>query len=277
MRGYSARDVAEMLGLSVAQVRGYARSGLLHPERGPRGEYRFTFQDLVLLQAASRLVAARIPAHKVRRALRHLREQLPGGRPLTGVRIAAVGDTIVVRDGSTLWNPDSGQVLFDFDVADLATQVAPFARRVAEAAREVEDELDAEDWYELAYDLEAVEPVQARDAYRRALELDPAHADARINLGRLLHEAGQPAAAEAHYRMALEAQPGDATAAFNLGVALEDLGRRDEAMSAYETALRSDPSYADAHYNLACLLERAGKATAALRHLKAYRKIVQSR
>src|SRR6185503_10084743 len=126
------------------------------------------------------------PARRVRRALMKLRDQLPRGRDLTGVRITAAGDAIVVRDGTLTVIPESGQALLNFEVAELATSVAPLARRAADAAEEIEHELSAEDWYALACDLEACDPDRARDAYRRALELDPRHFDARLNLGRLL-------------------------------------------------------------------------------------------
>ena len=275
MTGYTVRDVAAMLGISTGQVRAYA--AFVAPSRGARGEYRFTFQDLVLLRTAKGLVAARVPAAKVRRALVKLGGQLPRGRPLSAVRITADGRGVVVRDGGTVWNPDSGQLLFDFAVADLATKAAPIARRSAAEAREKERELDAAGWYGLGYDLEAVAPAEARDAYRRAVELDPHHADAHVNLGRLLHELGEAAAAETHYRVALAEDPAHATAAFNLGVALEDQGKSDEARAAYERALETDPGHGDAHFNLARLHEKAGRKPAAIRHLTAYRRIVHAR
>src|SRR2546427_12486816 len=102
---------------------------------------------------------------------------------------------------------------------DLATRAAPIARRTAQAARAAEGDLDAADWYELGVELEAVEPGEARDAYRRALELDAHHADAHVNLGRLLHEQGMIEEAERHYRLALRESPDHTTAAFNLGIA----------------------------------------------------------
>ncbi|MGH7806347.1 MAG: MerR family transcriptional regulator, partial [Candidatus Binatia bacterium] len=55
MSGYTARDVAKLLALSIGQVRSFVRAGFLVPERGPRGEFRFTFQDLVLLRTAKEL------------------------------------------------------------------------------------------------------------------------------------------------------------------------------------------------------------------------------
>lgn len=268
------RDVAKLLDLTEPEIRTFIRAGFLEPRRGKRGEYRFTLQDLVLLRTAKGLSAS-VPVRKVKRALRNLREHLPSGRPLTGLRILTDGSDVVVREGGSVWDADSGQGRLDFDVAELADKVAPLARRAAEEARETPDELAPEDWFHLACDLEPTDPDQARDAYRRALELDPENFDARLNLGRLLHEAGQTEAAERHYRLALRIRPAEAIAAFNLGVALEDLERRDEAVRAYEHAIVLDPDMADAHYNLAYLFEKEGRKTAAFRHLKAYKQIIE--
>ena len=264
-----------MLGLSPAQTRSYVRAGFVEPRRGQRGEYRLSFQDLVLLRAAKGLLASRIPARRLRQALQRLKERLPRGRSLSGLHISASGTEIVVRDGASMWNPASGQGVFDFgfDVGDLARKVAPLARRAVKQARSNPHRLGAEHWYDLGCDLEAHDVSEARDAYRRAVEIDPWHADAHINLGRLLHDDGEVAAAEGHYRIALARRPGDPTATFNLGVALEDLGRLDEAREAYRRTLDSDPRWADAHYNLAGLHERYGDLTAALRHLKAYKQL----
>jgi tetratricopeptide (TPR) repeat protein len=268
MTGYGAREVAKMLGLSVGQVRAYVRAGFLEPTRGPRGQLRFSFQDLVLLRTAQGLVSARIAPRRVRSALRKLKEQLPEGRPLRGVHIRAEGDRIVVEDGHASWSPESGQVLFDFQTQELARKVAPLHLRAREG--------DASDWYERACDLEETAPDEARDAYRRALELDPSHADAWVNLGRLLHEAGDPRGAAQHYRRAIELRPDSAVALFNLGVALEDLRMAEEAILAYRTALAADAGCADAHYNLAQIYEARGDGPAALRHLRTYRKLVQA-
>jgi tetratricopeptide (TPR) repeat protein len=261
---YSVREVSAMLGLSAAQIRSYANKGFLRPERGPRGELRFGFHDLVILRTAGELAAANVPQRKVRRVLQRLREQLPEGRSLTGVRIAADGDRVVVSDGGAMWNPESGQVLFDFSVEELAEKTASIQQRPPEV-----DEM-----YEVACEVETSSPQQAREVYQRLLQLDPDHIDAHVNLGRLLHEDGAPAAAEQHYRRALELDPENDTAVFNLGVALEDLGRFRDAIDAYQRALELDPQNADAHFNLAGLYERRGEKAAALRHLKMYRRLI---
>jgi tetratricopeptide (TPR) repeat protein len=272
--GYSTKDVAALLGLSAEQVRSYVRAGFLAPRQGPRGEYYFSFQDLVLLRTAKGLLASRVPRRRVRLAMQNLREQLPGDRALTGVRISAQGHHVVVRDGGDVWNPESGQAFFDFELAELAREAATLPLRTPPA--DVPDQPPgAADWYERGEDLEAEEPDEAMAAYRRALEIDPRLADAHLNLGRLLHERGEAAAAEAHYRQALAARPEDTTAAFNLGVALQDLGRLEEAAEAYESALAVDRSLADAHYNLSGLYEKLNQPEAAFRHLRTYRTLTQ--
>jgi tetratricopeptide (TPR) repeat protein len=272
MTGYTTRDVAELLGLSASSVRAWVHSGILSPDRGPRGEFRFSFRDMVLLKAVRELLDARIPPALIRRSLESLREELPSGRPLTSVRIQADGERVVVRDDRTVWEPRSRQFRIDFGVAAFAEVVAPIARRAAEERIRAGD-LDADDWFDLGVDLELVAPVEAANAYRRALELEPAHVEAHLNLGRLVHEAGDAHAAAEHYRRALRAAPDSAIAAFNLGVALEDLGEEETAIELYSQAIRLDPRHAEAHYNLARLYDRAGHPDEAIQHLSDYRRL----
>lgn len=271
MRGHSSREVARLLGLSVPQVRGWARDDIIAPERGPRGELRFSFRDLVLLRTARELLAVRVSAGRVKRALRQLRAQLPAGRSLAGVRVTADGDRVLVRDGATLWHPESGQTILDFAAKDAAACVAPLTGETARAA------VSADTIYEQACDLEDGSPEQAREAYRRVLERDPDHYGANLNLGRILHESRDLVGAERHYRRALAARPADAGALFNFGVALEDQGRDEEALTTYEASLARDASRADSHRNAARLCEKLGRREQALRHLGAARRLTRSK
>jgi tetratricopeptide (TPR) repeat protein len=273
--GFSTRDLAELVGLSAAQVRSYVRAGLVAPERGPTGEYRFSFQDVSILRTARTLLDSRIPPRRVRRALRRLREQLPAGVPLSAVSIGIDGDRILARHELALWNPESGQTLFDFSAQPAAGRVAPLEQRRADRLRHAWDRLEAFDWCGLAAELEGVAPAEAREAYGHALALDPTNADAHVNLGRVLHAEGRLREAERHYRLALDRDPLHATAAFNLGVVLEDQGRLRDALHAYELALGCDPMLADAHFNLAGLYERLGEPAAALRHLGSYKRLTE--
>lgn len=264
MWGYRTCDVARLLGVPEERIRSWARGGLVRARRGRRGEFRFGFQDVVLLRAAAGLAAARVPPRRLRQALRSLREQLPEGRALASISIAADGKRLVVSDGRSRWHPESGQAVLDFSVGEVASRVAPlFSKGSAD--------LDADGWYSWGCDLEDGAPAQAQEAYRRALTLEPLHAAAHLNLGRLRHEAGDAAAAETHYRKALEAGSDNGTALFNLGVALGDQGRLAEALAAYERALDIEPRMSDAHHNAARLCERLGRHEEAIRHLRAMR------
>ena len=131
----------------------------------------------------------------------------------------------------------------------------------------------ADDWYNAALDLEGNDAERATTAYRSALAVDPAHAEAHLNLGRLLHEAGQLKDAEAHYRAAAKADVAGASAHFNLGVVLEDQGRNAAALAAYREAIRLDEGLASAHFNLSRLHEARGDKAEALAHLAAYRRL----
>jgi tetratricopeptide (TPR) repeat protein len=302
--GYSAQDVAKMLGVTPGRLRAYVRAGLVSTERGDHGRLRFSFQDLLLLRTAEGLVAERVRPRRVVRALKMLRDRLPDARPLTGLQLAADGDDVVVRDGQARWQPESGQFLLAFPdgappAGDRDAPVAALARRTSPAnakgavaqadstavsasaapppdpETEVREPVSADDLYQIACTLEETDPVHATHTYRQVLALDPDHADAHVNLGRLLHEAGELVEAEAHYRLTLQARPEDPTAVFNLAVAIEDQGRYDEALLQYERAVEIDGKNPDAHYNAARLYEKIGKYTAAIRHLRAYRELVR--
>ncbi|MDX1622675.1 MAG: tetratricopeptide repeat protein [Gemmatimonadota bacterium] len=272
--GYSTREVAEILGLSASRIRSWARSGLLSPDRGPRAGYRFGFRDVVLLRVVRDLQAGRVPARKIRRALARLRAVLPEGRPLSSLRLATDGERVLVRDDEGSWDAESDQRVMELGVGELAERAAPYVAGTVEAKRE--RGLDADAWYNVAVELETVSLQEAIKAYREALALDPAHASAHINLGRLLHESGDPAAAAGHYRSAIAADPQSAIAAYDLAIALEDVGDVEEAIGLYRRAVRLEPDYAEAHYNLSRLYERVGEDRKAFRHLLRYRRIAGS-
>jgi DNA-binding transcriptional MerR regulator len=270
VRVWNTRDAATLVGLRPAEVRALARVGALEPARSPGGAYRFDFRDLVLLRAAAGLRMAGLPLRRVAHALHGLRSRLPADRSLSALRIVADGDDVLVRDGTAAWNPRSDQLHFDFGVAEVEARIAPLRRRHAPPPAD-EPAGEAEYWFELGVSFEPSRPDEAERAYRRAVELEPGHADAHVNLGRLLHERGEARAATTHYRRALVSLPTHATAAFNLGVALEDLRRPAEATHAYERAIALNPRLADAHFNLAGLLQSRGDRQAALRHYRRYR------
>lgn len=262
-QGYTLRDVGRLLGLSRSVVYGLIEAGFVSPTRGPRRAYRFTFQDLVVLRTAQALTEARIAPARIRRSLRRLRSQLPAEMPLAGLRIEAVGDAVVVREGDTQWQPDDGQYVLQLRVASSGGRLALFAQAPPPPI----------DWFERALALEATQPDEACAAYRRALEADPGRCDAYVNLGWLLHDRGHARDAETVYRAGLAHCGADATLLYNLAIVEEDLGHIAAAADGYRKALDVDPQLADAHYNLARLCDAQGWQQDAVRHWSAFRRL----
>src|SRR5690349_2229794 len=129
MKAYSTREVADLLGISVQRVRGLVRSGVVAPQAGSGGRFTFSFQDLVLLRTAKGLADAKVPPRRISSALKALADQLPADRPLSAVRVQIDGNRVIVRDNSTLWEPESGQTVLDFSVTrEIGEKVAPLAR-----------------------------------------------------------------------------------------------------------------------------------------------------
>jgi tetratricopeptide (TPR) repeat protein len=271
MREYGVRDVERLLSLPRSAILRLVQAGFVSPERGPRREYRFSFQDLIVLRTARALAGAKIPAKRITKSLRDLRQRLPDSMPLSGLSISAVGDRVVVREGRARWQADSGQYLLDLEIDPVDGSLREAARGRTSVAS------GAEEWFDQALRLEGGNLRAARDAYEKALAVDPAHLDAHINLGRLLHEAGRLPDAERAYRRALQACGADPVLLYNLGVLLEDMGRKEEAIEAYERALHRNPGLADCHYNLALLCKQLGKPKHAIRHMAQYRRLLETK
>lgn len=270
MHQYGVRDVERLLRLPRSTIRSLIEAGFVSPARGPRKAWRFSFQDLIVLRTAEALAAAKVPRRRITRSIRELRRHLPDSMPLSGLSISAVADRVIVREGGSRWQAESGQYLlaFEGDPADGSLSVIerPSAPPPGVA-----------DWFAKGAALEGKDAEAALRAYERAVAADPAFLDAQINLGALLHETGHLAKAERVYREAIKACGSDPVLLYNLGVLLEDLNRKQEALQAYQEALRGDPGLADCHYNLALLYENLDKPKEAIRHMAQYRRLTGTR
>ena len=272
MQSYGVRDVERLLRLSRSTIRSLIAAGFVKPARGPRGAWRFSFQDLIVLRTAQGLADAKVPARRIAKSLRELRRHLPDTMPLSGLRISAVADRVVVREGGSRWQAESGQYVLEFEGDPSAGTLS-----MIERTEPTEDSGGAQEWFNRAEALEMEDAEAAVQAYENAIDADRTFLDAYINLGRLLHEAKRLAKAESVYREAIKACGNDPALLYNVGVLLDDLDRGPEAMAAYEAALRGDPALADCHYNLALLYEKFAKPKDAIRHMARYRVLTANR
>ncbi|MEO7245230.1 MAG: hypothetical protein ABIX12_08800, partial [Rubrivivax sp.] len=58
---YSLPQLQQLIGLGRSTILSLVAAGYVSPARGPRRQYRFSFQDAVLLRSAHRLHQAHIP------------------------------------------------------------------------------------------------------------------------------------------------------------------------------------------------------------------------
>lgn len=267
----SVRKLQSLLGVSRRVLAGLIDAGFVTPSRGSRNELRFTFRDVVVLRTAFQLQSAKISSRKILTALARMKAELPDELPLSGIRVTAVGNTIAVKTGPSQWDANTGQLLLDFEVADIKGEVV----FLDTTPRQKDAEVLAGEWYALAEQLTAMDTNGAEQAYRKALELSPEpFYAAYMNLGALLCEQERRCEeALAIFEQALAHFPEDEVLHFNRAVALEGVGRLDDAEHSYARCLELNPSYANAHHNLGLLRDRRGDMQGLVRHLSSYRRL----
>jgi tetratricopeptide (TPR) repeat protein len=264
-RVYGVRELTRVLALTPRRAAQLRRLDLLR-------EASYSFRDLAALRAAGALLDAGASVRQIRTALAALRRQDPSiEHPLTEVRFIVEGHRLLAQSDRVRFDPRSGQMVLDLDVAGLKSEAAAALRTglVRPLAPPAEQ---AETWFERAAECDD-DPArwdEAIEAYRRVVAVDPTYAAAWNNLGLLLHRVGQYGEARAAYEAALRRDPRCCEAAYNLGSLDEDEGRLDDAVAHYRHALGLSPDYADAHFNLAAVLARTDRPGEAVAHWQRY-------
>ena len=265
---YSRQDALRILQISIHQLQGWERAGLIpHQET-------YSFQDLGQLRTLRALREEAVPAASIRHSILAMKAVAGMTNPLLEACVVRNGTRIAFRHHGAMVDPIRRQLLFDFDRAGENEQSTPtlgpatMRRADTAAPHGVQDRFFAAVQAE-----EAGEKERAIALYEEILAIDPHYAAAYINVGTMQFHLHQFERAEELYRRATEADPAYALAFFDLGNVLDELERLDESIAAYHRAVELAPRYADAHYNLALAYERMGRHRAALRHWQAYLKI----
>lgn len=128
---YRARDVVEILRISRRQLQYWSQTDLIAPSaRTPGGHGRYTFEDLVALKAAKRLIDSGVSVQRIRRSIRALRQMLPSvERPLAELVLVATGDVVLAFRDGTAFDAISGQE-WVFEVAQFQREVDAWKRSV---------------------------------------------------------------------------------------------------------------------------------------------------
>ena len=268
-QAYTARDVAQIVGITEARVRYWAQTGVVGPSDRANGRPVYTFQDLVGVRAAKVLLDGGVTLQRARKNLDALRTQLGVDRPLTKLRVRSDGESLVVSDGDTSFEPLTGQLVLDFTLADLTGQLAAFTAPAAPAPTTKAESAWA--WFVEGGACEARgDDDRALIAYQKALEGDPALAAAHTNLGNLHYRRGERGEARTWYESALQLDPEQPEARYNLANLYDDVGDAAGARMEWYRVVTGCPEFADAHYNLALGCARDGDAAAARFHLSRY-------
>ncbi|HTA70340.1 MAG TPA: tetratricopeptide repeat protein [Bryobacteraceae bacterium] len=271
-QAYSREEVRRLLDVSERQLRSWEKQKFVSASGS------FNFSDMLALRTLIGLRKSKIPATQIRRALDALRARLRDvTNPLTELKIYSRGKKIQVQFAGQRMEPISGQLLLDFDEAEISKLLSFPGQNAGEnvGARKHKSRVEAEHWFEKGLELEQTgAPMEEIiEAYRKASEIDPTSAGALVNLGTVYFNARNWREAEQHYRKALEVDSHYALAYFNLGNLFDEKGDRSEALAHYLSAIRFQSNYADAHYNVALLYQSTGQPLKAMGHWKLYLKL----
>ncbi len=128
---FQTRDVCEILRISRRQLQYWSKTRLVAPSvQTPGGHGRYTFEDLVALKAAKRLIDAGVSVQRIRKSIAALRRILPTvRRPLAELVLVATGDVVLAFRNGTAFDAVSGQEWI-FEVADFEREVEAWRRSV---------------------------------------------------------------------------------------------------------------------------------------------------
>ena len=262
---YSRADVRRQFRLTERQLKSWERESLVPPLES------YSFSDLIAIRTILELRGKGFRSRNIAEAVSSLRRKLDDVKqPLSELRILSDGRKIAVQVAGHKMEALTGQILFDFEAAELGgVRDFPERKQGGDLLRE------SEVWFQQGLDLEETgAPVEkVLEAYQKVVELNPAAAGALVNLGTIHYRQRKFGEAERYYKQAIAADPSYPLAEFNLGNLYDEQGRLPDAFHHYKRTLALNPQYADAHFNLALLCERTGDTLKAVLHWKIYLKL----
>jgi DNA-binding transcriptional MerR regulator len=264
---YTLGDVARICGVSRRRLRYWERTALLDPSPADPRQPAFDFRALVSVRSIVGLLSNGVSLRTIRRSVETVRARVPDVEALRSLRLFEATERIVFRHEGLLMEPD-GQLVLDFGGRDAGAGVEPLARHLDP----VEARARADAWFETGcgIDGESSSYERAAQAYRRAIEIDPEHADAWCNLGSVYFNQGRRPLARDCFERVLVLVPGHVEANLNLGTIREEEGRDQSALRHYRAAFESDPLFGDTHVSLALVYEKLDASRRALDHWRRY-------
>ncbi len=285
---YTPAMLAELLGISVSQVRGWQRKGLIRAVREVRRLPYFDFREVATGRRIQELLAAGVSLRAIEKQLVEVQRLFPHvQRPLAELPIVIEGKRLLVRQPEGL-SETGGQLRFDFEEDERdATSANEQGSLTTESSRHIlalapnrsgkgenvraDNVATANEILKMAVELEDAEQLpEAAEMYRAAMAAGGPSAEVCFLLAELLYRLGDISGSRERYYMAIELNEDYVEARANLGCVLVEQGQLELGVAAFQGALAFHSEYADVHYHLARALDDLNQRPAADVHWRTF-------
>lgn len=265
-RLYTPAMLTRLLEVPTGLVRRWERLGLLTPVKKLGRLPYFDFREVTRVRKLLELLGDGVPRERLENSLRQLAGLSAFDDAVNQLDLIADGGRLVARDGYGLFQPNSGQRLFDFQAETVeADDDQPLLFPLPPSPR------TEADWHDRGLELlDAGQLAEAIEAFRAAIRINPAAPELHFILAESLYQAGEDSGALERYRVATEWDDEYVEAWTQIGCLHIERNEPSAARSALEHALDLFPDHADAHYHLAGVLEDLGEYELAGEHLQAF-------
>jgi DNA-binding transcriptional MerR regulator len=260
---FSTRAAARILAVSPYRIRYWVKRRLILPAAQSGRNYRFAFNDLIVMRVAKELLTRRRHLEGVQRCFDRARAMLEPGRPVTALKLVNDDGQIVVSGAGLLIEAESGQLQLDF--------------RARRAAGKVEDSFGparARERFEEARRIAERDPLRALTIYSELVGREPGNFEAHMRLAAMLEREGDLRGALRHLLGAATIVPASAEVHMKLGALYRRQDEDQPALRSFLRALECDPTLVEAHRNVAELYGAAGRRRDAQKHLNAIHRLI---
>ena len=294
-RLYTPAMVAELIKVTVADVRKWFRHGLIKPCKKIHRLPYFDFQEISTARRLAELVEGGVSPTMIRRRLEEISEYLPQfERPLAQLSIIVEGKNFLLRQDNGIVEPN-GQIRLDFSAPtdsslddtdsldeESVEEESNFDDRMSIAFPTndtPEPEPDLSKWSrEELVDLACTYEDEGKldesiEIYRTALFAHGVNAEINFQLAELLYRIGQLEAARERYYSTIELDEEFVEARANLGCVLTELGQDELAVAAFLGAIELHAHFPDVHFHLARTLDRLKRTEEAEIHWREFLKM----
>jgi tetratricopeptide (TPR) repeat protein len=253
---FSTRAAARIVAVSPGRIRYWVRQRLIQPAAKRGRRYRFVFHDLLLMRMAKELLPGRRHLQTLQRCVGQIRDFPSSSSPLTSLRLESRDGLILVRQGNTVFEAESGQLCLSFGPPRTAGKVeerfgpARVRERFEEARRIAEDD-----------------PFRALTLYSDLLGREPRNFELHLRMATLLEGEGDLAGALRHLLGAAVLVPANGEVHLRLGLLYRKRNENAHALQSLRRAIECDPVLLEAHRNMAEIYEKMGCKREAMRHL----------